>query len=510
MKAADAEKRRTRILEGFRTEGTIRGTARKLHVGVNTVRKVLRGQPLGRDAPGQGGPRRASKLDPYREIIQRLVLDDKLTAVLVHGEISALGYTGGYTILKQYVRQIRPRSTPKPTTVVEHVPGEEGQADWSPYTVELGGEQRVVHGFSLVLPWSRYMVVRFTLDEQLETLVQLHEEAFLDMGAIPRLMTYDNMTTVGRHVGPGQVWLNPRFEAYAKERGFEIKLIDPGNPNQHASVERPFGYVEGNCLLRRRSRFASLEDLQAHARWWCAQVANVRDHGTTRERPLDRLAREKPLMLPLASAHVEIFRTLARLVGRDFCVAVDTSRYSVPPRFVGQPCTVRLHDTKLEILIGGEIVAVHERQHEPRARHVLPEHEQQFKHCTPSRRLLEQAFLRLGNAARDYHQGLVAERGRGAGYHIQRILKLADRHGSSVVIGAMAQAARYGNYSAEAVARVIAGRAVKARNAAGRQDVAVPPEAVRRWLEGIDVEQRDLEDYDRMLDDEGDDTDGEE
>ncbi len=510
MKAADAEKRRTRILEGFRTEGTIRGAARKLHVGVNTVRKVLRGQPLGRDAPGQVGPARASKLDPYRQIIQRLVLEDKLTAVLVHGEIAALGYTGGYTILKQYVRQIRPRSMPKPTTVIDHVPGEEGQADWSPYTVELGGEQRVVHGFSLVLPWSRYMVVRFALDEQLETLVQLHEEAFLDMGGIPRLMTYDNMTTVGRHVGPGQVWLNPRFEAYAKERGFEIKLIDPGNPNQHASVERPFGYVEGNCLLRRRSRFASLEDLQAHARWWCAQVANVRDHGTTRERPLDRLAREKPLMLPLASAHVEIFRTLARLVGRDFCVAVDTSRYSVPPRFVGQPCTVRLHDTKLEILIGGEIVAVHERQHEPRARHVLPEHEQQFKHCTPSRRLLEQAFLRLGNAARDYHQGLVAERGRGAGYHIQRILKLADRHGSSVVIGAMAQAARYGNYSAEAVARMIAGRAVKARNAAGRQDVAVPPEAVRRWLEGIDVEQRDLEDYDRMLDDEGDDTDGEE
>lgn len=124
MKAGDVEKRRTRILEAFRTEGTIRGTAKKLRMGVNTVRKVLRGQQLGRRGPQQGSPARASKLDPYRPIIQRLVLEDKLTAVLVHGEISALGYTGGYTILKQYVRQIRPQSMPKPTTVVEHAPGD--------------------------------------------------------------------------------------------------------------------------------------------------------------------------------------------------------------------------------------------------------------------------------------------------------------------------------------------------------------------------------------------------
>jgi hypothetical protein len=133
---------------------------------------------------------------------------------------------------------------------------------------------------------------------------------------------------------------------------------------------------------------------------------------------------------------------------------------------------------------------------------VLPEHEEQFKKCTPSRRLLEQAFLRLGNAARDYHQGLVAERGAGAGYHIQRILRMADRHGSSVVLGAMAQTARYGNYSADAVARVIAGKPV--RKGGPRKDtdgLVLPPESVRRWLEGIDVEQRKLEDLDKLLDD---------
>jgi hypothetical protein len=136
---------------------------------------------------------------------------------------------------------------------------------------------------------------------------------------------------------------------------------------------------------------------------------------------------------------------------------------------------------------------------------VLPEHEEEFKRSTPSRRLLEQALVRLGNTARDYHQGLVAERGAGAGYHIQRILRMADRYGSSVVMGAMAQAARYGNYSADAVARVIAGKPTRVRGLRAPADgLVLPPDSVRRWLEGIDVEERDLSDFDRIL--EGKDT----
>jgi hypothetical protein len=231
-------------------------------------------------------------------------------------------------------------------------------------------------------------------------------------------------------------------------------------------------------------------------------VANVRIHGTTRERPVDRLQRERPLMLPLPSARAETCETIARKVGRDWCVRISNSRYSVPPRrqFIGRPCKVHLYAERLEISVDGEVVARHARHAEPWGRHVLPEHEEEFKRMTPSRRLLEQALLRLGDTARDYHQGLVSERGAGAGYHIQRILRMADRYGSSVVTGAMAQAARYGAYSADAVARVIAGRPTVIRGRRAPIDgVVLPAESVRRWLEGLDVEQRDLGDFDRML-----------
>jgi hypothetical protein len=97
-----------------------------------------------------------------------------------------------------------------------------------------------------------------------------------------------------------------------------------------------------------------------------------------------------------------------------------------------------------------------------------------------------------------------AQRGRHGrgGYQIsQRILQLADRYGSSVVAGAMAQTARYGNYSAEAVARVIAGKAPRAHSPRTAADgLALAPESVRRCLEAMDVEQRDLGHFDKLLD----------
>ncbi len=497
MSPEERERRRKRILETYRECGSIKETRRRLGHSIGTIRRALRGERhprlIARPAP------RPSKLDPYKAVVKRLVLEDQLTAILVHEEIRELGYDGGYSTVKRYVRRFRPKPKNRPTTVVDHPPGAEGQVDWSPYNLHFGDTRRLVHAFSFVMPFSSWMYLRFAENEKLETLVALHDEAFTQLDAVPPKMSYDNMTTVGRHVSKDKVWLNPRFEAYAKGYDFKIHLIDPGCPNQHAPVERHFHYIWNNCLRRRRFRFDDLADLNRHAAWWCDNVANVRTHGTTRERPVDRLVRERPFMNPLPSARVEAHRLLYRTVRTDHCVAVDTNGYSVPPRYVGHAATIRLYAERFDVLIDGSLVITHDIHPGRHQRIVLPEHEAEFRRCTPSARLLEQAFFRLGPAAEDYYQGLKTQRGRGAGYHLKRILTLADRHGSEVVTGAMAHAARFGNYGAEAVARVIAGKTLRAGATAG-QDVPLPPDRVRRWLEGMEVEGSDLSDYDEMID----------
>lgn len=492
------EETRDKIRAVYAETGSIRKTKDRTGHSRRTIRRALGVLP--EHVPTRGGPR-ASKLDPFKPHLKRLILEDQLTATLAHEELLGMGFDGSYSIVKRYVASIRPRAARKPTTVVPHPPGDEGQVDWSPYRVFFGSRPLIVHAFSLVLPFSRYNFLWFTLDERLETLLECHERAFEDLDRVPLRMSYDNMTTVGRHVGPGKVNINQRFATWAEPYGFEIHLIDPGKPNQHASVERQFDYIENNCLRRRRSRFEDLDDLNAHARWWTTEVANLRVHGTTRRRPVDLLEVERSFMKPLPSARPEPFQTLVRKVRTDFSVAVDTNAYSVSPHLVGRDVTVRLYAARLEVVVDGEVHAVHPRSDERHQRFVLEEHEAEFKRVTPSRRLLEGAFLRLGPVAETYHAGLCAQRGRGAGYHLKRILQMADRQGTDVVVQAMNYAAEYGNYSADAVARVLAGRELGRTPAHTPEgEPPMPPTRVRRWLDGLDVEGRDLEDYDRMVD----------
>jgi transposase len=464
--------------EDLRRGRTIKGTATKAGCDRATVKAALgRRRVIHRKKATKSRP--PGKLEPFLPMLQTLVVDDGLTAVLAFEELRTAGFGGGYSIVKDAVRKLRPKQQPTVTTVVDHPPGAEGQVDWSPYNVLLGGEARIVHAFSMVLPFSRYIFVRFALNEQLDTLLRLHEEAFTDLDAVPTRPTTTRMTTVGRHTGPA-VSINPQFAAWAKHE-FSIRLTRPGRPNDHAPVERHMHYIERNCLLRRRSRFTDLEDLNLHAKTWCATVANVRIHGKTRRRPVDQLGYERSFMKALPSARPEPYRTQLRKVGTDFCVAYDTNTYSVSPQHVGHDVTVRVYPERVEIWLENKVLATHPRTADRHRRHVLPEHAEEFLRVTPSRRLLEAAFLRLGPTAETFYEGLVAQRG-------QRILRLAERRGTAVVIGAMSHAAKCRNYSADAVTAVIAGGgAPGAPPRPGRAPCR--PRRVQRWLEGLHVEE---------------------
>lgn len=487
------------IREAFARIGSVRGVARELGCDRHTVRAVLGiGRAKRAKRPAQAA--RPKKIDPFVPLLRRLILEDGLTAILAWEELAQQGFAGKYSAVKLAVRAIRPRKPTKATTVVEHLPGDEGQVDWSPYRVLLGGLETEVHAFSMVLPFSRYMFVRFASNEQVETLIRLHEEGFADLDAVPKLMTYDNMTTVGRRASPTEINLNPTFAAWAKPYEFAVDLTRPHTPNDHAPVERPMHYIEHNCLRRRRFRFDDWDDLNRHAKIWCDTVANVRVHGTTRLRPVNQLKFERSFMLPLPSARPVPFKAYNRTIRSTWVVAHETNTYSVSPSLIGHEATLNVYAERIEVFVDGKLHVTHVRSFEKYQRFALPEHEAEYRRLTPSRVLLEGVFRRLGPVAEAFYDGLVAQRGKGAGHHLKRILSMADRRGNSVVIPAMAHAAEFGNFSADAVARVISG-AIEPRKppttAAG--EAPMPPDRVRLWLEGLEVESRDLGDYDKML-----------
>ena len=100
---------------------SIRGIAGELGIARNTVRRYLNSLEAIRPTPR---PRRASKLDPYAKFVDRRMSEGLENCVVLYRELKALGYGGGYSILKTYVSPRRRRRQPDVTMRFETAPGE--------------------------------------------------------------------------------------------------------------------------------------------------------------------------------------------------------------------------------------------------------------------------------------------------------------------------------------------------------------------------------------------------
>jgi len=123
--------------------------------------------------------------------------------------------------------------------------------------------------------------------------------------------------------------------------------------------ERGVGYVKRNAIAGHR--FASIDALRGHLALWMREVADVRNHGTTGEPPIARFDRdERAVLIPLnGRAPFLQVRELVRCVHSDACIELDTNRYSVPWRLIGESVSVVVADRQVRILYAGHEVACH-------------------------------------------------------------------------------------------------------------------------------------------------------
>jgi transposase len=462
--------------------------ARQLGIDVKTVRRVRKGAKERKP--------RASKLDAFKPLIQELVVKKDLTATRVLREIRALGYQGGYSVLKEYARSIRRRSRRRPHLRFETEKGKQGQVDLSDYTVDFRGQATEVVCFSIVFGYSRWQFIRFTLAADAHSVCHSHVLAFEKAGGVPHEILYDRMKQVVLESYAHRVVFHPLFAALVQHYSFQAIPLAPGYKEGKGKVENAFKFVYSDLL--QGSTFHDLEDLNRKAEAWLREVAWVRQHGTTQERPLDRLDEERPYLIPLPGCPFVAAQVEERLVGHDFCVAWDTNRYSVSPSLVGRSVQAMTLDGILDIYLEGEIIARHTLRPTRHRRYILPEHESEFRQHSTSRHVLQEQFLRLGEVAQTFANGLLKAHGGAAGYHISQILKLADAVGVPRVLEALRHAARYGAFSHTSVARIVRGKQ-PARQHASAFPAESPPQNVTEYLKASGHRQRSLEHYERLL-----------
>jgi transposase len=402
--------------------------------------------------------KRASRLDPYKLLIVRWLETHPLSAQQIFQRLREAGYEGGLSILKEYVRRVRPPKQ-KSFLKLSFAPGEAGQVDWGEFgSIGVGSTRRRLSFFVMVLCHSRQMYVEFTVSQTMEHFLACHEHAFAALG-VPTKIMVDNLKSavLKRLTGVAPVF-NPRYLDFARHHGFKIVACNVRAGNEKGRVESGVGYVKKNLL--NGLEFTDFSAVNPAAQVWLNEIANVRIHGETHQRPIDVFASERAHLSAPNVLPYDLGRVLTARATSQFRIAFEANRYSVPAQFSRRLLTLKAYPERLCIYDDNALIARHPRSYDRHQDIEDPDHPRELleqRSSAREQRLLSQ-FLKLSNNAQAYYEGIAARRFN-ARAHLRKILALADIYGLPACCRAIDDALVFNAFSSEYIAHLLEARA---------------------------------------------------
>ncbi len=468
--------------------------ARRLRVHHRTVAKALRSL----DGPPADNRRATvrSKLEPYKSYLQsRLKEYPELTGAKLLIEIRNMGYPGGYTPLKEYLRSVRPKKQ-EAFLRIETLPGEYAQVDWANVgRMQIGNAWRPVSCFVMVLSFSRLLYLEFTLSQCLEDFMAAHINAFRFFEGITKKINYDNLKTVVLCRVGQDIRFHKRFMDFAGYYLFEPIPCGVRKPHEKGKVESAIKYIRSSFLAGRP--LVNIAQLNEDAKIWRDTVANVRLHAATHERPSDRFLIEKSQLQHLPAKDYDCSIVASVRVHHQALVNFQANRYSVPAACVGKILTLKASAQTIQLFDGAKLVAVHPRCYE---KYRVIEDPAHYANLIAERKKAAQAkltesFLGLAPECQEYLKGLVASELH-LPAHLQKINILLRLYGPADVVSAVRHALKFHAFGAQYLHNIILQRRA-AKNLPPPQQVHLLKKP--QWNH-VSVEPADLSLYDELFD----------
>jgi transposase len=314
-------------------------------------------------------PPKRPKLGPWVGVIDAILENDKQqpkkqrhTAKRILERLrSEHAYTGGYTIVKDYVRAatLRQQEMFVPLT---HAPGE-AQADFGEALVIVGGVEQKAHYLAIDLPHSDDCFVMAFPAETTEAFLEGHVQAFAYFGGVPTTILYDNTRlAVAKILGDGTRQKTRAFSELQSHYLFAEKFGRPAKGNDKGKVEGIVGYARRNFMVP-IPRVGSWEE------WNERLVEQCRERRTRRLRGHEetigeRFARDRAAFLPLPGSAYEACEKQSARVSSLSLVRYRTNDYSAPTEYGYRDVLVKGYVHEVVVVCGSEVIARHPRSYE--------------------------------------------------------------------------------------------------------------------------------------------------
>ena len=406
----------------------------------DTIERVLAQSGL----PVSKSLTRARLVDPFLPFIKEtLAKYPRLRASRIWSMVKQRGYLGSKSGFRAIVSRLRPRPHAEAYLRRAVLAGQEAQVDWAHFgKLTVGRAVRELWAFVMVLSYSRFRFVRFSLRAAMPSFLRGHVESFRFFGAVPRVLLYDNLKSAVLEREGDAVRFHPTLLALAGHYRFEPRACAPYRPNEKGRVERAIQDVRHNFFAARE--FTSVDDLNAQAHAWCLEIARERRVPDQREKTVEEAFREdKEAMIALAADDFPAEERVAVRVGKTPYVRFDKNDYSVPHTHVQRTLTVVATDQRVRLIdpeAPQSVLAEHPRSYD---RDQRIEQEGHLKALVEEKRRAHQSrgFDRLFAAVPSARPMMdrLAERGENLGAATSGLLQLLDRIGADLLERAVAE-----------------------------------------------------------------------
>jgi transposase len=463
--------------------------AKKLNLDPKTVRHALK-----KDSPQRARQvPRPSKLDDFREKIDALLQSyPGISAVRILEEIQKENYPGGISILRDYLRVRRPDK--KAFLHIRTLPGEEAQVDWA-YTGKINNTAS--YCFLMVLSFSKMLYIEFFSSQTLENFLTGHLHAFHYFQGCPKKIRYDNLKSVVLTRIGHNIQFNRRFLDFAAHYLFNPSVCNVRKPNEKGRVENAVRYVKNNFLAGRS--FVSITDCNQQADGWRDSIANVRTHGSMKQKPMDLFwDKEQSLLIPMPAIDYDtrIVRPLKST--SQGLVCFETNRYSVPFIYANHDLILKADSQFVSIYEKEQSIAKHTRSYQKHQVIENPEHVKGLLAARPQGAALkhQDAILAWGESAKQYLAAMTKTE-LNITHQLKKIMGLVDLFGKTEVLAAMEQAMKYNALGCDYLQNIVL---INRRKRSETKPQGIPSSKIKPDLiRSTWVEERNPEIYDQYF-----------